>query len=158
LQQDLESQLFDAGVRLLARREHSAKELSLKLQQKFNRCDALNSQLEAVIERLQDLGYQSDERFAESYARSRQAKGFGADRIALELGEKGVAEVFIQQALSGLASAWLDVIYHVWKKKFKSTPESYSERAKQQQFLRYRGFRSDDIAQLFAVLSESLDD
>ncbi|SMF07401.1 regulatory protein [Alteromonadaceae bacterium Bs31] len=143
--------IYDKALRLLARREYSERELRQKLPQKMEGSqEQIYSELDEIIARLQSLGYQSDERFAFSYARMRQSKGFGAERISLELGEKGVATELVAQALAALEEKWPDIIGEAWQKKFKSPPADYAEKAKQQNFLRYRGFRYADIEQLFA--------
>lgn len=66
---------------MLARREHSQLELTQKLTQKgFQERD-----IELLLEEFVQLGWQSDQRFAESYSRSRVHKGFGPVRIQYEL-------------------------------------------------------------------------
>ena len=58
-------------LRLLTYREHSQKELRTKLMQKgFARED-----IQPIIEQLAENNWQSDTRFAESYARHRMQKG-----------------------------------------------------------------------------------
>ena len=61
----------------LARREHSAKEIRRKLGSRIESQD----DLELEIQKLEDEGLLSDERFAESYMHSRKRKGFGPLRI-----------------------------------------------------------------------------
>ena len=64
-------------LRLLARREHSKKELLQKLVSKgFNKILAAN-----IINELVQEGWQDDLRYAENYARSRLLKGYGPARI-----------------------------------------------------------------------------
>ena len=73
---------------LLARREHSARELSHKLKSR----DYDEVSIQAVIESLIDEGLQSDDRFAEQFTRSRVEKGYGPIRIRQELRERGIAD------------------------------------------------------------------
>ncbi|HIL93525.1 MAG TPA: regulatory protein RecX, partial [Cycloclasticus sp.] len=74
---------------LLARREHSQRELRQKLKAKgFDEDD-----IDLLLEELSEKNWQSDERFAESYSRSRLLKGFGPVRIQYELKERGVNAV-----------------------------------------------------------------
>ncbi|MBO6849282.1 MAG: regulatory protein RecX, partial [Marinobacter sp.] len=77
------------ALRLLARREHSRLELSLKLRQR---------QIErAVIDRVLDdyeaEGWLNDDRFADVYARQRMDLGYGPLRILSELQQRGVHTV-----------------------------------------------------------------
>jgi len=84
----------DSALNLLARREHSKKELVEKL-----RARGYESNVEAVIEDLAEKNLQSNERFAESYTRARAAKGYGPLRITEELKLRGVSRDAIQSAL-----------------------------------------------------------
>ncbi|MGB4499581.1 MAG: regulatory protein RecX, partial [Methylococcaceae bacterium] len=73
-------------LRLLARREHSQKELLTKSMQKgFSRAE-----IEPVLTELAENNWQSDARFAENYARARLRKGYGATAIRYELSQKGI--------------------------------------------------------------------
>lgn len=68
---------LDCAVRLLARREHGARELAEKLAQKgYN-----SSDIDEAIARCQSLGLQSDVRFAESRCRLRIRQGCGPLKI-----------------------------------------------------------------------------
>lgn len=72
---------FDSALRLLSRREYSAMELCDKLKQKgFNLKDVQNA-----LNECKRLGYQSDERYVESYIRARIHQGYGRLKIRQEL-------------------------------------------------------------------------
>ena len=78
---------YEQAVRLLARREHSRRELARKLAERgFD-----DAETEEALDRLVREGLQSDARFAEEYARARLGKGFGPRRVTAELAEYGVA-------------------------------------------------------------------
>ncbi|HEY7773623.1 MAG TPA: regulatory protein RecX [Marinagarivorans sp.] len=150
--------LYNKAIELLARREHSRAELSRKLasHRVFETENTGQNQrlISCVLDELARSGYQSDERFAEAYVRSRLRKGFGLQRIALELGQRGVDEPIATKALGAYANGDDDlntdeVIYNTWQKKFGLPPQDLKERSKQQRFLYYRGFSGDDIARLF---------
>ncbi|MDZ7925049.1 MAG: regulatory protein RecX [Marinagarivorans sp.] len=155
---ELNKILLNKGIELLARREHSADELRKKLtthsQKKMVDQDVTEHVLSVVV-KLQDLGYQSDERFTQAYCRSRLRKGYGRARIVMELSHKGIAKPMIEMALSEVSQMELapeDVILRSWQKKFRviaNTPKDY---AKQYRFLQYRGFSGDQIAALFSRL------
>mgnify|MGYP005648991369 CR=1 FL=1 len=80
---------------LLSRREHSFKELYLKLK---DRVDSKERLLEE-INLLKKENLQSDERFSESYTRSRTLKGFGPEKISYELNSKGIEDSLIKAFL-----------------------------------------------------------
>ncbi|WP_188149634.1 regulatory protein RecX [Teredinibacter waterburyi] len=152
------SKLYNTGVRLLSRREHSVKELYTKLRSRLPSHSNGDVAIEAVIERLSETGYLSDERFAMVYARSRAMRGFGADRIALELADKGISSDFQEVVLAELEAGWPALIFNVWRKKYGKRPEDFTEKNKQMTFLRYRGFRAEDVRQLFSQLDSSVQD
>lgn len=91
---------YGHGIKLLALREHSEKELREKLMQKGYSRDDVDSSLERLIK----LGYLSDERFASSFIRSRLRKNpEGRTLLALRLKEKGCSKSVIDNAL---AESW----------------------------------------------------
>jgi len=110
--------------------------------------------VDEVLIRLKEHGYVSDSRFAESYIRSRSAKGFGPDRISMELHNKGVDAEVTENTLAMFDDYWQDSIDKVWRKKFKSGPVDYVSKMKQQSFLHYRGFSSALISQFFEDLAK----
>lgn len=131
-----------AAVKLLTRREHSASEIQHKLQQR----DFASSEIAAALFELQRDGWQSDERYAEAYTRSRRLKGYGPVRIALELKERGVAESLAAICIDRHDEHWLDTLRAEYRKKFRGKPYSdYAQKAKRMRYLQYRGFSLDAI-------------
>jgi len=131
---------------MLARRDHSQKELEQKLRSKFS---ISTIELTALLEALKSQDYLNDQRFAESYTRARMRKGFGPERIRLELREKGVDEEFIRAAISSGELNWSDIAHSVWQKKYREPPNDFREKARQSSFLKYRGFSSSHLESLF---------
>ena len=66
---------------ILARREHSRKELFTKLSSHFP--DYID-QLDDVLDQLKEGHLQSDQRFAEAFVRSRVNRGQGPQRLIAE--------------------------------------------------------------------------
>ena len=131
---------------MLARREHSARELDRKL----GISDTGRKVIAEVISQLQREGLQSDRRFTDSYIHSRIEKGYGPSRIAHELKEKGISEDLIRELLSAMKADWPACISRVREKKFgHANPGSFREQARQARFLQYRGFSSEQIRDLF---------
>jgi regulatory protein len=146
-------QIKDSCLRLLARREHSQKELQDKLTLRgFNRSDS-----QAVIAELSQQGWQSDERYAESYVRQRIKKGYGPVRISYELKQRGVDGVDLESVVEDLAGSWLDVLEQVYLGKY--TNDEYltvKEWLKRNRFLQQRGFSGSLIKTLFSKLGIKL--
>jgi SOS response regulatory protein OraA/RecX len=88
-----------AALRLLGGRPHARKELEAKLAERGHGRAAAA----AALDRLADVGLQSDAEFAEVFARSkwRQAK-WGPSRIGGELRRRGVAPAHAASALEGV--------------------------------------------------------
>lgn len=78
---------------LLARREHSRQELSLKLRDRFP--EAEPELVDEVLTKLAQENLQSDQRFAEAYLRMRMQRGFGWLHIRADLQSRGVGEDII---------------------------------------------------------------
>lgn len=129
-------------MRLLAAREHSRLELTRKLAQR--RYDA--ALLEQVLDRLQQTGLQSDERFTESFIESRIRKGQGPVRIRQELKERGIGAGLIDRGLESFDDEWRALLTQVHDAKFgRERPRESRELAKRARFLEYRGFPGEMI-------------
>ncbi len=147
----ISTEIKNSCLRLLMRREHSQKELLTKLLLRgFNKEDSL-----PVIAELADQGWQSDSRYAESYARHRIQKGYGSLAIAYELKQNGITDFDIDRVLIDIADNWLSLIEQVYQKKYGAHKAlSLPERAKRTRFLLQRGFDNGLIQQLFNSLKK----
>jgi regulatory protein len=112
----------------LGKREYSYFELTQKLRPFTEEPD----DIPAILDDFKNRGWLSDARFTEQLVHARQSK-FGSARVANELREKGVADDLIVNALE------------VCRKKFKASPSSREDWAKQARFLQSRGFGFDVI-------------
>ncbi len=133
---------------MLARREHSLRELTQKLTLKgFERSD-----VEELLTEFVELGWQSDQRFAESYSRSRLNKGFGPVRIQYELKERGIG--FSIESAFEQQPDWQTLLSELHSKKYGAqAPADMKERAKRIRFFQHKGFTHDMIKQLFNQMS-----
>ncbi|MDP9053969.1 MAG: RecX family transcriptional regulator [Acidobacteriota bacterium] len=101
-------QLFEYAVKCLGARAYSSGDLGAKL-----RLRAIDpSDAERAVERLKEIGYLDDRRFAESYATARvENDGFGRIRVLNDLRGKRVsgelAEKAVEQALGDKPEAEL---------------------------------------------------
>lgn len=139
------------AIKLLARREHSAKELKRKLEVRGISSDAAAQ----VVRGLAQDGWQSDARYAELLVRSRISQGYGPVRIEAELEVAGVPSEDIRAAMDDAAADWRALAAEIHAKHFGQLPKSSAERAKQYRYLQGRGF---DSSQISAALKGNADD
>ena len=138
--------VYNGSLGLLASREHSAGELRSKLKKKYPEGEM---HLDAVLERLQEVGLQNDERFAEMFVRYKANKGQGPAKIRHQLRAKSVDGAVISAALSDSEYDWSELAKAVSEKKFGASvgePLSPKERARRQRFLQGRGFGYEHFA------------
>ena len=138
--------VYNGSLGLLASREHSAGELRSKLKKKYPEGEM---HLDAVLERLQEVGLQNDKRFAEMFVRYKANKGQGPAKIRHQLRAKSVDGAVISAALSDSKYDWSELAKTVSEKKFGGSvgePLSPKERARRQRFLQGRGFGYEHIA------------
>jgi len=131
-----------SAMNYLARREHSVRELHQKLKSKQFPGEVIDK----VIADLGAEGLQSDSRYTENYIRMRSGKGYGPQRIRIELGERGISSELIDNSLESSGIDWYDHAMAVRQKKFGTEIKTdWKEISKQSRFLQYRGFTSDQI-------------
>ncbi len=131
---------------LLSRREHSAYELTQKLQQRNFDIEAIATALKA----LQQDNLQSDSRFIESLVNYRVNAGFGPLKIKYELRRKGVNVEQAEEYLANLTVEWQPLMEAQRSKKFgPHIPSDYKLKMKQARFLQNRGFSPESVMRLF---------
>ena len=133
------------ALSLLVRREHSRSELARKL---VARGVGESEAVEAVA-RLADAGWQDDQRFACSIARSRAASGYGPAWIRSELGSHGIPEAMVEQAFAALAEAgeddWAARARDLVMRRYGERLDSLAGQRKAADFLYRRGFDGDCV-------------
>ena len=96
-----QSEIRNKVIKYLARREHSRYELYKKL----NRKDYNRSNINQILDELEDKDYINDERFARSWIKSRlRLKPRGPRLIKKELAQKGVAKSLQDRLIFELVS------------------------------------------------------
>lgn len=144
--------VYDKALGLLARREHSARELKTKLEARGHKAD----EAAPAIERLKERHYQSDDRFAVSLARRRVAQGYGPRRIQAELKSHGMSDAAIREALASIDVDWIVIASAQLRRRHGSAAAGdHDERAARAGFLLRRGF---DPATVRAVTRAEVDD
>lgn len=142
MDQDALDEALEAGVRLLARREHASQELRLKLRQRgFG--DAV---IEAALQQLAQRGYLSDERFVEVYIRHRCEQGYGPVRIVADLQARGVDEQIYRPFLDEMDVDWAAMAREHKRRRFgPGRPKDRREWGRQGRFLANRGFTAEQV-------------
>ena len=115
-----QNSIYQKALRLLVRREYSRRELQEKL---LAVCPEIGIVL-PVIDQLEKNDLISDARFVDSYIRYRGFRGFGPQRLRLELRQKGLLESDIQAGLDKAEIDWIDVANRVVQKRLRSWKSS----------------------------------
>jgi len=137
------SHSYDYAVGLLARRDHSEKELRKKLVER----GYLEIAIEPVVGELLATNKLNDERYGQNVVAYRARRGHGPARIRSQLLKTGVSRNSIDEAVKGEdAPDFLALARSVRARKFgPENPKDRKERARQARFLQYRGFSTDHI-------------
>ena len=134
----------------LGKREYSYVELGKKLQPFAEE----NDDVAAILEDFKKRGWLSDARFTEQLIHARKVK-FGSARVANELREKGVANDLIETAVAAIQENELENALAVCRKKYKDSPKSREDWARQARFLQSRGFGFDVIKKVLNLSQQS---
>ena len=129
------------AMRLLGRREHSARELSSKLRQG----GVAAEDIEPLVQDLAENGWQSDPRFAASRIHNRIAQGYGPIRISAELRMAGLPDATIREAMDAADCDWTALCIDVCQRKYRQPATDRAERQKRYNHLAARGFAGDQI-------------
>ena len=138
--------LMARGIDALSRREYSRKELQDKLVRDLEPNQTL-SDVEAVLDELEDKKYLSNERYARSRVRMRSSR-YGNRRLSYELSMQGVDAETVRAAMLDAGDEF-ERAWSVWQKKFRFPPEDFKQRGRQTRFLVARGFGFDMIERVF---------
>lgn len=154
-----------SGCRMLAIREHSRQQIRLKLIKKGFKKEAVNHCIDYLI----DENWLSETRFCNSFIRSKASKGQGLIRIESELLHLGISQSMIEQQLELEDISWQQVCEGVLLKKIRQSLDLFKtsiselvnfpvdlnqtklvaktnkQKAKLENFLRFRGFSTEEI-------------
>lgn len=141
---------YDDAVRLLARREYARAELAGRLGAMGHAPAAIESCLDELAAR----GLQSDDRFVESFLRSRIGRGQGPVKIRAELEWRGIGREAIRAAFDDLASQgeldWFALAAETLARRFSGPGDTPRERARRERFLAGRGFDAEQVRHALA--------
>ena len=146
---DRRSVVRDAAVRLLARREHSRRELARKLGSRGHPDDLI----EEIVGDLMRAGLQSDERFAQAFVRSALERGQGPLKIRAGLFQRGIDGDTASAYFDLDADEWSERAATALRKRFGSAPvDNRTDWTRRARFLAGRGFPSDVAAKVLGSL------
>ncbi|PXV58555.1 regulatory protein [Dyella jiangningensis] len=147
---------YSKALGMLARREHSRRELKLKLRQKGYEGDEAGE----ALDRLGEQRYQDDDRFAEVLVRSRVSQGYGPMRVRAELKNHGLSDARIRAVLDQAEVDWEASALAQLRRRFGggSAPDR-DEKARRAQFLLRRGFPAATVRSVtHADVDDAADD
>ena len=128
---------YNKALGLLARREHSRKEL----RQKLDRSGYARDEASEALTRLGEQHYQDDDRFAEALIRNRSAQGYGPMRLRAELKSHGLSDARIRSLLDVAEIDWAASAAAQLRRRYGAGGSlEPAERARRAQFLLRRGF------------------
>ncbi len=144
--------IFEKAVQLLAQRDYSTKQLSQKLFVFFSKKDdqldaeSLTQAINDVITRCQQSHWLDDMQYIKKYIEMRSRKGFGKNRIVLELKQRGLKREMIDALMQQIDIDWVEIALHQLNKKFKEIDKNDLKQKRQIiQFLLYRGFSQTEV-------------
>lgn len=149
MQQQLDEQQRQARhkiTRMLAKREHSQKEILQKLS-----LSGIDQEIaEAVLQQFVDKHLQSDQKYALSLVQSLAAKGKGPVYIQHKAEQHGIEHIDIDELAQTLDIDWFDMAKEVKVKRFGTQkPSDWNVLQKQKRFLQSRGFTMTQIDHAF---------
>src|SRR5271170_3041097 len=152
-----EAGLFEYAVGALARRMRTERDLRRLMKLRAEAGETGMRAIDAVVARLKELNYLSDERFAEDYTRVRKEhEKFGQRRVQQDLMQKGVKKELVASALETAYEGVDEVTLareYIARKRMKqpSGENAQKETARAMNRLLRAGFSSKAI---FKVLRE----
>ncbi len=156
-------QMFKDGynrcIALLSRREHSVLELTQKLSQQGCGQGYNQEVIENIIAKLISLNYQSDERFAEVFCRSRVSKKNGSRKVRYELQQKGIDDHLINREIAKYPDEFLANAISLIERKaprgdISAIFADFKLKDKISKSLFNKGYDFDTIKQAFEIIRE----
>ena len=129
---------IDLAYKAVGRRERTVAELRTVLERKRAEPEAID----AAVEELSGAGFLDDARYAVQFAEDkRELEQWGSDRIARELGRRGIAPDLIEAALAGHdRDSELETAVLLLERRFPSPPDDDRERDRAWRMLVRRGY------------------
>ena len=130
----------ERALAMLDRRDYSRAELLKKLAEK----GVEETEAAEAVERLAELGFVDDARYAPIIVRHYAAKGYGPQRVRQELQKRGIPKDLWDEAMEQMP-AQDDTVDRLLRSKLKSESPDRAELKKAQDFLLRKGYGWDEI-------------
>ena len=127
---------YEKALELLARREHSARELRTKLARRGLTAD----ESAVALAKLQSKDFQNDARFGEMLVRTRIESGYGPRWIIAELKTHSISESKARELIDAAEPDWPSIVRSQLRRRYGKTAANLAERVKRANFLLRRGF------------------
>jgi regulatory protein len=135
--------LKNKALDFLSRRDYGYHELYVKLQKYSENLD----EIKQILDDLKNKNFLSEERYINSYLRSKQIK-YGIRKIRYDLLQKNVDSSLLDEVLAANQTDEYKIAYSLWQRKFGKLATDNKDRLKQMRFLQSRGFSSYVIAKI----------
>mgnify|MGYP001570065255 CR=1 FL=1 len=144
------------AYRLLGRREYRVFELRQRLLQKWRGIEDIDALADELLEALVEENLLSDERFVESFVRSRINRYQGPLKIKAALSGKGVSGSLVSMQLEAHADEWTNLATE-WLARQHSGPIDFDLKKKLYRRLANRGFTHDQAMTAISNLQNDTD-
>lgn len=141
------------ALRLLARRDHTRRELEAKLGPYVE--DA--AELQVLLDDFTARGWLSESRVVDQVVNAKRA-GMGPARIRHTLLRRGISEDLIAPALAALKETELDTARALRDRKFGAPAATIADQSRQVRFLQARGFSLGVATRVVRTRSDPADD
>ena len=143
----------ERALAMLDRRDYSRAELLKKLVEKGEN----ETEAAAAVERLAELGFVDDARYAPIIVRHYAAKGYGPQRVRQELQRRGIPKDLWDEAMEQMPRQD-DTVDRLLRSKLKSETPDRAELKKAQDFLLRKGYGWDEIKAALARYNSEIEE
>ena len=143
----------ERALAMLDRRDYSRAELLKKLVEKGE--DEMEAA--AAVERLAELGFVDDARYAPIIVRHYAAKGYGPRRVRQELQRRGIPKELWDEAMEQMPEQ-NDTIDRLLRSRLKSESPDRAELKKAQDFLLRKGYGWEEIKSAIDRYNSEIED
>jgi len=155
----LEKAALQYSIRLLSRKDYTVKNLRDKLEKRYPQFPAAQK----VIDKLIELNYLDDVRFARSFARSRLIQRlWGPRKVIFELVKRGIDKVSVQQAVDSVLHDYpreglLDKAFQKWVRTHGNVIQM-KDLQKLNRYLLQKGFDPETIGKKLSKIKAKKED
>ena len=143
----------ERALAMLDRRDYSRAELLKKLVEKGED----ETEAAEAVDRLAELGFVDDARYAPIIVRHYAAKGYGPQRVRQELQRRGIPKDLWDEAMEQMPQQD-DTIDRLLRSKLKSDAPDRAELKKATDFLLRKGYGWDEIKSAVARYTSEIEE